>query len=140
MLAFPLWWFQPNNYGNPDLKMRDMIDTLPKEFYTTARITRPYVKLTIDRLMFITFVILESSVLLFILAVLLYLWIATPPLPKISSYPLVDFAFKAKELEHSGDGFGPLSQYMVVADNEDIRHNLGRTRITIRESDNLGDD
>lgn len=120
--------------------MRDMINTLPKEFYTKARITRPYVKLTIDRQMFIVFAILESSVLLFIIAVLLYLWMAKPPLPKVSSYPLVDFAFKAKEHNHSGDGFGPSSKHMVVADNKDIRQKFGGTRINVRESENRADD
>ncbi|KAF2464221.1 uncharacterized protein BDR25DRAFT_159442, partial [Lindgomyces ingoldianus] len=96
MLAFPLWYFQPNNYGNPDLQMKDMIDRLPKEFYTKAQITRSYTRMTIDREMFIAFIILESLVLMSIWAILLWLWSTRPSLPKLSSYPLVDFAFKSK--------------------------------------------
>ncbi|PVH96288.1 hypothetical protein DM02DRAFT_688314 [Periconia macrospinosa] len=132
ILAFPFWYFQPNNYGNPDLEVKDMTWSLPKEFYTTARITRPYMRITIDRGMLAAFIVLNSSVLIFIWGVLLWLWISRLPLPVLSSYPLIDFAFKNKELDHSGDGFGSLDSLMMTANNKDIRHRFGCTRVTLR--------
>ena len=134
MLAFPLWYFQPNNYGNPDLDVENMIDGLPSAFYTKARITRPYMRINIDREMFIAFVVLHGLVLLFIWGVLLWVWITRPTLPKLSSYPLVDFAFKSREISHSGEGFGPSSHLMIAAGDKDIRRTFGVTRVTLREN------
>ncbi|ORY14471.1 hypothetical protein BCR34DRAFT_560515, partial [Clohesyomyces aquaticus] len=139
MLAFPLWYFQPNNYGNPDLQMKDMIDNLPKEFYTKARITRPFTRMIIHREMIIAFIVLESLALIFIWAVLIWLWTTRPFLPHLSSYPLVDFAFKSKESSHSGEGFGPSSLDMMVADDKKIRHKLGDTRVILRTTKNMGE-
>ncbi|KAF2470127.1 uncharacterized protein BDR25DRAFT_152192, partial [Lindgomyces ingoldianus] len=96
MLAYPLYFFQPNNYGNLDLKMTDMIDDLPAEFYTKAQITRPYARMLIHRGMFIAFIALQSVALIFIWVVLIWVWVTKPSLPQLSSYPLVDFAFKSK--------------------------------------------
>jgi hypothetical protein len=36
-------------------------------------------------------------------------------------------------VSHSGDGFGPSSQYMIAADSKGIRHGFGGTRVTLRE-------
>lgn len=140
MLAFPLWYFQPNNYGNPDLQVKDMVDSLPEEFYTKAQITRPYLRMTIDREMFIAFIVLDTSVLLFIWAILLWLWVLRPSLPKLSSYPLIDFAFKSRELSHLGDGFGPSERVMITANDKEIRHRFGRTRVALREENDFADD
>lgn len=137
MLAFPLWYYQPNNYGNPDLDVKNMIDGLPSAFYTKARITRPYMRITIDREMFIAFVVLHGLVLIFIWGVLLWVWIARPTLPKLSSYPLVDFAFKSREVSHSGHDFGPSGRLMIAAGDKDIRHTFGLTRVTLRENKSL---
>lgn len=139
MLAFPLWYFQPNNYGNPDLQPKDMIYNLPKEFYAKAQITRPYMRITIDRGMLIAFIVLDSLVLVFIWGVLVWLWMARPALPNLSSYSLIDFAFKSKELGYSADGFGPSIKYryMMTADDKEIRHRFGKTRVALREDKRL---
>lgn len=138
MLAFPLWYFQPNNYGNPDLQVKEMINSLPREFYTKAQITRPYTRITINDEMFITFVVLHSLVLAFIWGVLLWLWIWKPSLPKLSSYPLIDFAFKSKELATSGDDSSPSGQYLIEADDMKIRHRFRETRIALRKARDSG--
>jgi hypothetical protein len=44
ILAFPLWQFNANNYGNIQLVDRTVISTLPPEFYTKASIVAPYTR------------------------------------------------------------------------------------------------
>jgi hypothetical protein len=45
--------------------------------------------------MFMTFLVLESAMLALIWLVPMWLWASPRRLPKISSYPLIDFAFKS---------------------------------------------
>lgn len=49
LLAYPLFFFNPNNYGNVQLTSQDMVYTLPREFYTTAAISNPYEKIAVDK-------------------------------------------------------------------------------------------
>jgi hypothetical protein len=135
LLTFPLWFFQPNNYGNPDLQVRDMVDNLPKEFYVKASLTRPFVKIVLDESMFVAFVILEGLSLLFIWGVLVWLWVMNPKLPQLTSYPLMDFAFKAKEPGYTGEGIGPRMLGSHDADGETIRHRMRDVRVTVRKTD-----
>jgi len=44
ILAFPLWQFNANNYGNTQLLDRKVISTLPAEFYTNASVVAPYTR------------------------------------------------------------------------------------------------
>ncbi|KAF2122772.1 hypothetical protein BDV96DRAFT_639340 [Lophiotrema nucula] len=133
-LTFPLWLFNPNNYGNIDLNDQQMSTNLPKEFYTKASLTRPFTKIVLDRGMLIAFIALEGLSLLFIWAVLVWLWVVNPELPQLSSYPLVDFAFKAKEQGHEGGGFG-YGNGLVGADDKRIRRKLKDVRVTLRGGD-----
>ncbi|KAF2005758.1 hypothetical protein P154DRAFT_551439 [Amniculicola lignicola CBS 123094] len=131
ILSFPLWLFQDNNYGNINLKMKDMVMDLPRQHYVKARVTKPYAKIVIDQNMFVAFMILQGAALFFIWAILVWLWIARPLLPRISSYPLVDFAFKAKAGIHERDGGEPEGE-MVFSGDSDIRRQLRNDRITLR--------
>ncbi|KAF2267579.1 hypothetical protein CC78DRAFT_591957 [Lojkania enalia] len=117
ILTFPLWHFQSNNYGNIDLVDQEMITTLPPEFYRKLSLTRPFIKIIIDRPMFIAFLVLEGVALLFTWAVLIWLWITRPEIPPLSSYPIVDFAFKAKEKGYT-EGFGRSGNLVRAGDGE----------------------
>jgi hypothetical protein len=96
ILAFPFWLFNANNYGNTALQVQQIIPVLPVEFYTEASIVAPYIKIKFDWGMFIIFLVLQGLAISFVWAVLLWVWFAVKGLPATSSYPLFDFAFKAK--------------------------------------------
>lgn len=49
VLAYPFWWFNPNNFGNVDLDAQNITAGLPSDFYTTASIASPYNKIMVDR-------------------------------------------------------------------------------------------
>ncbi|KUJ06535.1 uncharacterized protein LY89DRAFT_603023 [Mollisia scopiformis] len=95
VLAFPFWYFNSNNWANPDLQEKQIISTLPPQFYTQAYIVAPYSKLRFDRGMFILFLILQGLAIVFVWCVLLFVLFGTRTLPTTSSYPLYDIAFKA---------------------------------------------
>lgn len=44
ILAFPLWQFNENNFGNIELKSQTIVSSLPPEFYTKASIVAPYTR------------------------------------------------------------------------------------------------
>ncbi|KAI9766721.1 MAG: hypothetical protein M1840_006365 [Geoglossum simile] len=131
IVAFPIWQFNPNNFGNPDLAAQEIVSTLPPEFYTNASIVAPYTKIVVNRDMFIAFLVLESIVLAFIWIVLLYIWIARSHLPIISSYPLIDFVLKTRNAASSGP-LSPLdtaSRDILCASDKDIRSSLRDTQV-----------
>ncbi|KAK8008211.1 hypothetical protein PG991_010762 [Apiospora marii] len=98
ILAFPLWLFNANNYGNPALREEDMVPGLPRQFYTEAAVVRPYTKISFSRGMFNLFNTLQAAGLAFVWGVLLWLWIGfRGGLPMtVSSFPLFDAAFKTQ--------------------------------------------
>ena len=101
LLAFPIWQFNSNNFGNTQLKATEIVSGLPPEFYTTASITKPYTRIVINHYMFMTFLVLESAMLALIWLVPIWLWASPRRLPKTSSYPLIDFAFKSSILSEN---------------------------------------
>ncbi|KAF2659788.1 hypothetical protein K491DRAFT_622242 [Lophiostoma macrostomum CBS 122681] len=128
ILAFPLWYFQPNNYGNVDLNVTTMSDKLPKEFYTKARLTKQFTRIMIKHDMFIVYCVLQGAALVFLWAVLIWLWLTRPKLPIISSYPLVDFAFKAKVADYEG---GTGQKGVEGANDKAIRRRLKDSRVAL---------
>ncbi|EEP79552.1 predicted protein [Uncinocarpus reesii 1704] len=96
ILAFPLWKFNPNNFGNTELSAQNITASLPPEFHTKASIASPYTRILVNRSMFIAFMVLQLLVLSVIWTVILWLAITHPILPEISSYPLFDFMFKTR--------------------------------------------
>ncbi|KAL4877496.1 hypothetical protein BJY04DRAFT_222054 [Aspergillus karnatakaensis] len=107
LLAFPFWFFNPNNLGNMEGYGTGITPNLPAEFYTTASVAVPHGKIIISTAMFYTFLTLQITIHLFIWSVLAWLWITNPPVPEITSYPLFDFAVKTRlKAGHSGNGIG----------------------------------
>jgi hypothetical protein len=49
LLAFPFWQFNDNNFGNVRLNAQNIVNSLPKEFYTFAAIDKPLSKISVDR-------------------------------------------------------------------------------------------
>ncbi|KAK8102430.1 hypothetical protein PG984_015576 [Apiospora sp. TS-2023a] len=103
ILAFPLWLFNDNNWGNIALKSDTITTTLPPQFYTTATIVAPYSKISFNRTMFYLFIVLQGLALVLIWAVLIWVWVRSTPIPYISSFPLFDAAFKLEKQEFVPD-------------------------------------
>jgi hypothetical protein len=95
ILTFPLWLFNSNSWDNRALVSNQIISTLPLEFYTQASIVAPYTKIKFSVAMFILFVIFQGLAIIFVWSVLLFMVLGVKVLPKTSSYPLFDIAFKA---------------------------------------------
>jgi hypothetical protein len=100
LLAFTSWFFTENNYGNPQFdpaKQTDQgIPFLSHEFYTTASTAKQYTKFTIDTRMFVVYIVLQVIPLLFCWAVLIWRMVRGSPQIDTSSFPLLDFYYKAK--------------------------------------------
>ncbi|KAK3315604.1 hypothetical protein B0H66DRAFT_347508 [Apodospora peruviana] len=95
ILAFPLWFFNPNNFGNPDLLRNSVMTvTLPAEHYVDASVVAPVVKIKFDQPLFVAFICLQGVVLAFVLAVAIWAGTNAREMPAISSFPLFDVAFK----------------------------------------------
>src|SRR5579871_380649 len=138
LLIIPLWFFQMNNYGNLQMTQSPyaMLDSLPPEFTTTASIARPYTKIKINHQMLQTYIILEALALVFSWLVFLTILILDKPTPRISSYPVIDFAAKAVSETNSNVGQSLHSELASLsgADNSRIRTTLKDTRIMLRAS------
>lgn len=99
IIAFPFWLFNSNNWANTDLRSNETISGLPPQFYTTASIVEPFAKIKFDQGMFILFVALQGLAMMFVWAVLLWVWFVVGPVdqqPEISSFPLYDIVFRAR--------------------------------------------
>ncbi|KAH8671538.1 hypothetical protein BX600DRAFT_434637 [Xylariales sp. PMI_506] len=97
VLAFPVWLFNANNYGNTEISGKILNQGLPFEFYTQAAVVAPLVKLKFDPNLLVVFMCLEGIVLVFLWATTLFLllpWSSEAPVP-LSSYPIFDFLFKS---------------------------------------------
>ncbi|KAK6839285.1 hypothetical protein PG987_005151 [Apiospora arundinis] len=103
ILAFPLWLFNDNNWGNTALKTKTLNTMLPPQYYTTASVVAPYAKIGFDRTMFYLFIALQGMALLFIWAVLIWVWALSTPVPYISSFPLFDAGFKLEKQKLAND-------------------------------------
>jgi hypothetical protein len=123
IIAFPLWQFNPNNFGNTHLAAKEIVSDLPPEFYTKASITRPYTRIVIDRSMFLAFMVLEGTVLAFVWLVPLWLCLFPRRLPSVSSYPIVDFAFKAtfSPSDHCGTSLEEMPGRLFSANDKETR-------------------
>ncbi|KAK4445479.1 hypothetical protein QBC34DRAFT_472396 [Podospora aff. communis PSN243] len=116
ILAFPIWLFNANNYGNPELNGKVLNPGLPPEFYTEAAVVSPLVKLHFDGTLLKVFIVLEGIVLLTLWAGILLLfapWSSGAGLV-MSSFPAMDFFFKADVVDAGGpevvDGDGVLER------------------------------
>ena len=96
ILVFPFWLFNSNNWGNIELRANQTTTTMPTQFYTTASIVAPYVKIKFNLAMFIVFVVLQGSTMIFIWGVLCWVLFGSRTITRTSAYPIFDVAFKAK--------------------------------------------
>lgn len=72
------------------------ISTLSPEFYTEASLVEPHVKLRVDSGMFVIFLTLQTTVLLLVSGVVIWVWLSKTPARKASSFPLFDIVFRAE--------------------------------------------
>lgn len=74
IVAFPIWLFNANNYGNTAISNKALNPGLPAEFYTKAAVVSPLVKLKFDSTLVRVFIALEGIVRLFLWIALLWLF------------------------------------------------------------------
>jgi hypothetical protein len=96
ILAYPIWFINWVNLGNPSLSARVMATNLPEEFYTTATIANPYRKVELSSPFTIAFLVLECIVLLSVTISVVWLCVWTNAFPKLTSFPHIDFLLKAR--------------------------------------------
>jgi hypothetical protein len=135
LLAFIFWEFCTNNNGNPAVapEQNGGQPTLPEAFQTTASIGVPYTRFVLNRGAFIAYLILQSSALALCWSVIIWQCVSGHHHPKISSYPLIDFASKLQE-KRVGEVQRPLSLGPLVSlesDDRAIRHSLTNVEITM---------
>lgn len=101
-LAFVLWEFSANNFGDPQLSAPNSpypngeVTFLPAEFHTSASACKPFTHIAVDRRMFGLYIALQSLPIIFCWMVLLWrIWNGFSK-GQISSFPLIDFFFKAQ--------------------------------------------
>lgn len=96
VLAFPFWLFNDNNFGNTRLKSNQMIPGMPPQFYTQASVVAPYLAYSFDTTMFALFVGLQGLVMVFVWAVLFWVWFGGKALARNSMFPLFDMKYKTQ--------------------------------------------
>ena len=105
ILAFPVWMFNANNYGNLDIWDHDT-GSLPSSFRTRASIVTPYSKIKFDGVMVVVYTVLQGATLLVLWGLLAWAcWSYVRGMGlysagdaselAISSYLLFDIAFKS---------------------------------------------
>jgi hypothetical protein len=138
LLAFVLWEFNVNNYGNPIMRPspHQEITYLPPEYYTNASICNPYVKVVVDPRMFAAYLILQLVVLLFVWASLIIIWLSRSMLPEISSYRLIDFAAKAveKNVPDRRTGLDEKLESMTNSGDDRVRKELRDVKVFLRSN------
>lgn len=98
VLAFPTWLFNVNNWANTALRhhVNDTVPGMPEAFYTTADVVRPVSTYDFDPGMFGLFVGLQGAAIVFIWAVLFWVWFAGGHMPGTSSFPLLDMKYRTQ--------------------------------------------
>lgn len=132
-LAFTSWFFSANNNGNLALAGSDTFSLLPVEYHTTASTARPSTRTIINRGMVIVYVVLQGLPLLFCWAMLLLRVVSRLELVELSSFPLLDFIFKAEW--HGTPELGEV-QMGKVGDGE-VRSRLKGIRITAHKPEKI---
>jgi hypothetical protein len=114
-LAFALWFFNPNSYGNPaytnaiNTNPQNAWEVLPSEYVTVAAAAQPSTHFVVDKGMFLLYVVLQAIPVVVAWVIYVVLLIIGLPKTTISSFPLLDFWFKANMV-------GPLSPREEMAD------------------------
>jgi hypothetical protein len=127
ILAFPLWFFNDNNWGNTALMANATTTTLPSDYYCVAAIVAPYNKIIFDHTMFYIFIILQGISLLFIWVVLIWVWVWAAPIPYISSFPLFDANYKLETFDLAQD-----QSVISKAEDSHVLEYVGQERVYAR--------
>lgn len=96
VLAFPVWLFNDNNWGNTALRSNQTVPGMPPQFYTEASVVEAQSSYEFDTAMFALFVGLQGSVMVFVLMVLIWIWLGGRPLPEASPFPVFDIKYKTQ--------------------------------------------
>ncbi|KAK7917442.1 hypothetical protein PG985_011050 [Apiospora marii] len=129
ILAFPLWFFNDNNWGNTALMASNATTTLPPQYRSVAAIVKPYSKIKFKKTMFYLFILLQGVSLLFIWGVLIWVWVWAPPIPYITSFPLFDAGFKLETPELAQD-----QSVVLKARDSHVLGLLGQERVFTKGS------
>jgi hypothetical protein len=99
-LCFALWFFTGNNYGNmafnSSLTEGSGWTELPQEFRTTASFATSYTGFVVDKRMFILYILLQSLPISLCYTVLAWAVWKGHSRAESTSFPLIDFLFKAR--------------------------------------------
>jgi hypothetical protein len=104
MLAFVLWFFSDNNFGNPALSDANSLTAdetwsfLPDMYRTTASLCTPYVRLNVNQGMFALYIALELIPLLFCWAAIYWLWVMRDEFMETTSFPSIDLQIRTQLL------------------------------------------
>jgi hypothetical protein len=126
ILAFPIWVFNVNNFGNIDFNGSVINPRLPQDYYTAIDIATPHTKIIIQPSLYAAFIAFQCSLQVFFWGVLVWLaYTEGGTLPEISDFPLFDFALKARytlPIKHMpSDGHG---EKVLLAKTSDILEQL----------------
>lgn len=130
ILAFPVWFFNVNNYGNIDLPSGNTSTAtyLPPKFHIEAHVVAPFHMIKLSLPMIILFASTQGLVLVFAWVMLIWAAAVSPSLPCVSSFPLFDFAFKT-DTKMDGNS-GP--DEVWEADDSKIEQMLKQARVRRR--------
>jgi hypothetical protein len=129
-LAYNLWFFNTNFYGNPNYKNLNERG-LPSEFNTVASLCQPSTRFIVDKLMLKAYVALQIIPILFSWVVYIWILITGLPTTELSSFALLDFVFKTdmvselplrEELMNAGD-----AKMLEVSEKVVVRGASGRS-------------
>ena len=136
IITFPLWQFNPNNFGNIDITPKEIAQGLPEEFYTKASIVKPYTRIVINHDMYLSFLVLQGVVLGFVWMIPFWLLLFPRRLPQTSSYPMLDFAFKAEFQTNFGEGDREeISRKLFNASGKQTRKECKNVRVRLYQDD-----
>lgn len=129
IVAFPFWFFNSNNDANFNLVSNTHEILMPNQFYTTASIVEPYVMIKFNEAMFILFITLQAFAIIFIWALLFWVWLQqTSRLPEITSFPVFDVTYKT-----TVEGEGPPTEDVLGTESSTVLKLMKHTTVTVNE-------
>ncbi|OCT52480.1 hypothetical protein CLCR_09860 [Cladophialophora carrionii] len=128
ILAFSMYMFSVNGAGDPLRSER----SFPSRFETTASLCRPLEKVIVDPGAYIAYIVLQSTVILFLWVVVVWRWSLKTPLQESSAFSLADFAakFVRKEIvTESGQPWAFKRDFLKGAGSRKVIEVLSEARV-----------
>lgn len=128
LLTIPLLWFQPNAYGATipiSIPTNVSRSDVPPELLTTAHLEKSNARVVIS--LWTVIVFLSVGMILYVWCITLMAWAMSVQGPKISHFPLVDFASRiaaGKDLVKS-----PVDQLAPAASGSGLKQKLQGVRL-----------